>query len=48
MADGGNLWRKDWWRYYVNPPKIDEGVLAMSIDATFKEGTDNDFCVIQM
>lgn len=48
VADGGNLWRKDWWRYYVNPPKIDEGVLAMSIDATFKEGTDNDFCVIQM
>lgn len=47
VSANGNIWLRPWWRYYESPPRVDDGVIAISLDATFKEGTDNDFCVIQ-
>lgn len=48
VSSDGNLWLKDWWRYYDTPPERGRGVIALSVDATFKDGTDTDFCVLQM
>lgn len=32
----------------MTPPSPDKGVIALSVDATFKESDDNDFCVVQV
>lgn len=44
----GNIWLSKWWQYYNNAPSRELGVTAISLDATFKEGVDNDFCVLQV
>jgi len=42
----GNLIKKEWWKFYrVAPDKIPYKIL--SVDATFKDGDNNDFVAIQ-
>ena len=42
----GNLFQRQWWRYYDELPEIADWV--MSADCTFKDGDDNDFVAIQV
>lgn len=42
----GNLIKREWWRYYEELPPMIETL--MSVDATFKDGKDNDFVAIQV
>lgn len=42
----GNLIRREWWQYYEYLPHIEKW--AMSVDAAFKDGDDNDFVAIQV
>ncbi len=42
----GNMFKREWWQYYDELPEIAEWV--MSVDATFKDGDDNDFVAIQV
>lgn len=45
-VEGGNLIKRDWWRYY-NPKDIPGfGTEVISVDATFKDAEDNDFVAI--
>lgn len=47
-TEGGNIIKRDWWRYY-NPDEIKEfGSSYISVDAAFKDGDDNDFVAIQV
>lgn len=43
-AEGG-LFKRDWWQYYEIAPQFD--VIAISVDATFKESVDSDYVSIQ-
>ena len=45
-AMSGNLLLREWWQYYDELPEIVDWV--MSVDATFKDGDDNDFVAIQV
>ena len=47
VAMEGNLIHRDWWRYYTDLPK-DIPEYIMSVDASFKDGNDNDFVAIQV
>lgn len=47
VAMEGNLIHRDWWRYYTELPK-DIPEYIMSVDASFKDGNDNDFVAIQV
>lgn len=41
----GNLIKREWWRFYEQPPP---GMLeVMSVDCAFKDNQDNDFVAIQ-
>lgn len=42
----GNILKREWWQYYDTLPEIVDWV--MSVDATFKDGDDNDFVAIQV
>ena len=42
----GNLIKREWWQYYDTLPEI--VTWGMSVDATFKDGKDNDFVAIQV
>lgn len=42
----GNILKREWWQYYEELPEIVDWV--MSVDATFKDGDDNDFVAIQI
>lgn len=45
-VEGGNLVRRDWWRYY-DPKQVNAfGTELISVDASFKGGEDNDFVAI--
>lgn len=41
----GNLIRRNWWGYYTDLPVMIQQII--SVDATFKDGDDNDFVAIQ-
>lgn len=45
-AAQGNLIRSEWWKYYDTLPKMMR--LVLSVDATFKDGKNNDFVAIQV
>lgn len=38
--------KREWWKYYTEAPEMMETVI--SVDATFKGGSDNDFVAIQV
>lgn len=43
----GIIFKRDWWKFYeVAPGDLDK--MALSADLTFKEGTSNDFTVLQV
>jgi len=42
----GNLFKREWWKYYEELPEIP--LLVLSVDATFKDGNDNDFVAIEL
>lgn len=43
----GNIIKRDWFQWYTEAPsKYDEQVI--SVDATFKDKDDSDFCVLQV
>lgn len=47
-VEGGNLIRREWWRYY-DPEEIKTfGATVISVDAAFKDGDSNDFVAIQV
>ena len=46
-VEGGNLVRREWWRFF-NPKDITVfGTTIISVDATFKDGKDNDYVAIE-
>ena len=47
-AEGGNLVKRDWWRYY-DPKEISAfATNVISVDASFKGNEENDFVAIQV
>lgn len=47
-VEGGNLVRREWWRFF-NPKDITVfGTTIISVDATFKDGKDNDYVAIEV
>lgn len=42
----GNVIKRAWWKYYDVIPQL--AMKIMSVDATFKDGEDNDFVAIQV
>ena len=47
VAANGNMWLRDWWRFYDEAPDPKECTVAISVDATFKDSDGSDFCVIE-
>jgi predicted phage terminase large subunit-like protein len=45
-AADGNMLKREWWRYYENPPPF--GSMLISVDAAFKDEVDSDYVVIQV
>ncbi|SFE74285.1 phage uncharacterized protein (putative large terminase), C-terminal domain-containing protein [Paenibacillus algorifonticola] len=45
-AAEGSFLRREWWRYYENPPPF--ASLLISVDAAFKDEADSDYVVIQV
>lgn len=45
-AADGNFLKRDWWRYYENPPPF--ASMLISVDAAFKDEDDSDYVVIQV
>lgn len=45
-AATGNLFRREWWQYYDTAPEMMQTIL--SVDATFKDGNENDFVALQV
>jgi predicted phage terminase large subunit-like protein len=46
-APEGNMLKRQWWKYYkVLPGHLEEKLI--SVDATFKDKKDSDFCVLQV
>ena len=47
-VEGGNLVRRDWWKYY-DPQEVKAfATEIISVDATFKGGDNNDFVAIEV
>ena len=47
-VEGGNLVRREWWKYY-DPSDIPAyGTTVISVDAAFKDADDNDFVAMQV
>lgn len=44
-AAEGNLLKREWWRYYENPPPF--ASMLISVDAAFKDEDDSDYVVVQ-
>ena len=47
-VEGGNLVRREWWRYYDPDEVKDFGMTVISVDAAFKGKENNDFVAIQV
>ena len=47
-VEGGNLIRREWWKYY-DPTEVKYfGTTVISVDAAFKDSDDNDYVAIQV
>lgn len=44
-SEAGNIFKREWWKFYDILPE-DIPLWVMSVDATFKDGDDNDFVSI--
>ena len=47
-VEGGNLIRREWWRYYDRTEIKQFATTVISLDATFKDAEDNDFVAIEV
>ena len=47
-VEGGNLVRREWWKFYDPKETQVFGTEIISVDATFKGGEDNDFVAIEV
>ena len=47
-VEGGNLVRREWWKYYDPKDFAAYGTTVISVDAAFKDADDNDFVAIQV
>ena len=47
-VEGGNLVKRDWWKYYDPKEVVSFGTQIISVDATFKGNEDNDFVAIEV
>ena len=47
-VEGGNVIHRDWWRYYDPAEVTAFASEIISVDATFKDGENNDFVAIQV
>lgn len=47
--EGGNIFKTEWWKHYTSLPVDikDMPVVAMSVDATFKDNANSDYVSIQ-
>ena len=49
VASIGNILKREWWKYYDTEHDAPEFIdMVMSVDAAFKDGSDNDFVAIQV
>lgn len=47
-VEGGNLVRREWWKYY-DPKEVSHfATTVISVDAAFKDSEDNDYVAIQV
>lgn len=47
-VEGGNIVRREWWKYYDPKDVPHFGTTVISVDATFKDAEDNDFVAIEV
>ena len=47
-VEGGNLVRREWWRYYDREDICTFATTLISVDASFKDGEQNDFVAIEV
>lgn len=47
-VEGGNLVRREWWRYYDPQEVRTFGTTVISVDAAFKDKASNDYVAIQV
>ena len=47
-TEGGNIVRREWWRYYDPKDITAFGSTVISVDATFKDAATNDFVAIEV
>jgi len=47
-VEGGNVVRRDWWKYYSPRDITSFGTTVISVDATFKDKETNDFVAIEV
>lgn len=47
-VEGGNLVRREWWKYYNKRDITSFGTTVISVDATFKDMDTNDFVAIEV
>lgn len=45
VAQGGNIIKRDWWRFYDAPPSA-FGTQCVSVDCAFKDGENNDYVAV--
>ena len=47
-VEGGNLVRREWWKYYDRSEIKAFATTVISVDATFKDADDNDYVAIEV
>lgn len=47
-VEGGNIVKREWWKYYDPKDVPHFGTTVISVDATFKDDDDNDFVAIEV
>lgn len=47
-VEGGNLVRREWWKYYDRKEITAFATTVISVDATFKDAEDNDYVAIEV
>ena len=47
-VEGGNIVKRDWWRYYDTGSVTAFATSVISVDASFKGGEENDFVAIEV
>lgn len=48
VVEGGNMVQRSWWRWYLSSEVTAFGTECISVDASFKDGDNNDYVAIQV